>query len=733
MKILLIISILFTAILSAKDRPKIALVLSGGGARGGAHVGVLRVLEEKKIPIDLIVGTSMGAFVGGLYAAGKTPDEIGLMLTSTVWKDYIRSEFHREDTPIRVKQYDNIYNGRMILGLNSNNDISLPTGMLNRQPFLFKILSQTQNVEHITNYDNLPIPFRAIATDIENGNAVVMSSGSLSKSIYASSAIPGGLQPIVIDGKTLIDGGVSDNIPILEAKKMGADIIIAVDVSEHFDKDLNVNSYFEVLGQLVNILMRKNADFSISQLDEDDVLITPDLNAYGGLDAHKYKEIIQRGDDATREIYESEFRKLSLSDEEYLNYKDEHRNKPKRVEKVIDKIVIQNDTHISDESIMGRLHFKTGDIIDEDIIRRDLIHLYNMTIFDSVDYSIETNNDENIVTVITKPSWNANGDIRFALNLEDDFEGHSSYGIKIGYTMHGLNEFGGEWKNDFEIGKRQKIYTELFQPLGSMQMFYIKSALSYNKWIDLMPENGGNQEVKLYTLGADLALGTQLGTDFQLEVGISTDKEKNEANIVYDGTIKSAIYRSKAAFVSVLVDNLDNYNFPSSGIKAKAMYIKEFSDLGSDFKFQQFYTEVEKPFSYKNNSLVGFFKLGITKDTDATQLSVRDGFFLGGMFNLSGYKSYTFRENNMMFGALKYRYRLKDGGFLGSVGIPFYVGATLESGGTWSDRTEVYLNDLKASGSLYVAADTFLGPFYLAYGVSEADNQTLYLYLGEKF
>ncbi len=739
MKILLIITLLFTAILSAQDRPKIALVLSGGGARGGAHVGVLRVLEEKKIPIDLIIGTSMGSFVGGLYAAGKTPDEIDEMLTTTNWESYIRSEFVRKDTPMRVKEYDYTYNGRMRVGLNHKYEVSLPTGMLNRQPLLFKMLSQTQDVEHIRDFDKLPIPFRAIATDMQNGNEVILSGGSLSKSIYASSAIPGGLQPIEIDGKVLIDGGVSNNMPILLAKKMGADIIIAVDVSEHFDKNLNVTSYFGVLGQLVNILMRKNADFSISLMSKDDILITPNLDGYGGLDASKYAEIIKRGDDATREIYEERLQYLSLSDEEYNEYRKKYREAPAKAYRTIDEIIIQNYTSIGDESIRQRLHFKVGDMIDEDKIRKNLLHLYNMTLFDSVDYTLEKKDGKNILTVITEPSWNSTADLRFSINLEDDFSGHSAYSIKLGYTHKSINELGAEIRNDFEIGRRQKLHSEFFQPLDAMQRYYIKPSLTYEKFIDLIPIESVNQEVRLNYYGATLALGAHITTDYQFEVGLSHFREKNEADIllITNNTISTQEiiqrYESTPFYLSALVDDLDNYNFPSSGIKAQVSITKEFDFLGSDYKFTQAYVEIEKPFSYLENSLVAFFKSGITIDATNEILSIRDSFFLGGMFNLSGYKKYSLYDNNMIFGSLKYRYRLKDGGFFGSLSVPMYAGMTLESGGTWADGSRVRFDDIHLAGSVYIAADTFMGPFYLAYGNSGSTNQTFYLYLGEKF
>jgi len=293
--LLLLITLNF---LTASNRPTIALVLSGGGARGGAHVGVLKVLEKKQIPIDFIVGTSMGAFVGGLYASGKSPEEIEKMLVSTKWKDYIRTDFNRDDVPIREKEKE-----------------------------YQKYMEETRHVKNIKDFDKFPILFRAVATNIKNGERVILKSGSLAKAIYASTAIPGGFQPINIDGVDLVDGGISDNIPIGVAKELGADIIIAVDVSENFDKNLDVSSYVTVMGQLVNILTRKNANESIKTLTKDDILITPNLKKFSNLDADKYKEIIKAGVDITEKIYDTKLKKLSLSDKEYKFYASKHRYK----------------------------------------------------------------------------------------------------------------------------------------------------------------------------------------------------------------------------------------------------------------------------------------------------------------------------------------------------------------------------------------------------------------------
>jgi NTE family protein len=731
MKILLILALIFGIVL-AQDRPKIALVLSGGGARGGAHVGVLKVLEEKKIPIDIIVGTSMGSVVGGLYASGISAQDIEQMLVSSEWKDYIRTDFDRSDTPMRVKEVEYIYQGRLRLGIDSKNSFVLPTGVFKRQPLLLKLMAETQHAQNIRDFDNLPIHFRAVATDIKNGNPVVLKSGSLPKAMYASSSIPGGLQPINIDGIDLVDGGVSDNIPIQLAKDMGADIVIAVDVSENFKEELDVNSYFIVLGQMVNILMRKNANESILKLTDKDILLTPDLKEFGGLDVDKYSLIIEKGAEITQESYESKLKHLSLSDEEYEKYRDSHRDLKGFTAPIIDEIKIINPTYISDESILNRIKIKVGDTLDEKILRANLLHIYNMTIFDSVDYTLKEVDGKNILVITTTPSWNNHGEIRFAIGVEDDFKGHSSYSLKAGYTMFGLNSYGGEWKSDFEIGRNKRVSSEIFQPLDSMQRYYIRPSIVYHNVTDFVPYGSGTVELETEKYGGALGFGAHVTTDYEFEVGAGAFKDTVDVSIVSGSYAK---YKSRPISASFLADDLDNLNFPNTGLKSKLKWKKEMKEFGSDYDHEQIYFDIEKPITFNAHNITAFMKLGTTynNNNDNGVLILSDKFVLGGLFNMSGYKPYSLLGNHMALAVVKYRYELKGGGFFGTLDAPLYAGFSLEAGDAWNDGEYRNLHDLKKSMSVYVAADTFLGPFYLAFASSEEGEDSFYLYLGEKF
>jgi len=731
MKIFFVIFFMIVASLSmAQERPKIALVLSGGGARGGAHVGVLKILEANHIPIDMIVGTSMGSFIGGLYASGKSPQEIEKMLLDTNWEKYINTDFNRQDIPIRKKQIDYTYQGRLGLGINVENKIVLPTGVLKRELLLLKFMELTQDVQDIKDFDAFPIPFRAIATDIKNGDTVVLKSGSLAKAIYASSSIPGGFQPINIDGKDLVDGGVSDNLPIDIAKKMGADIIIAVDVSEHFSKKIDVNSYIVVMGQLVNILMRKNADESLATLTKKDILITPNLKGFSGLDADKYREIIERGYKSAKKL-QPVLQKIALSDFKYKEYKKKYRKKIRYYPPIIDAIEIQNTTYLADESILKRIHQHIGEALNVKQLQKDLLHLYNRMLFDSVDYTIKKQKNQTILVIHTTPSWNNHGDIRFAIGFEDDFKGHSSYSIKFGYTMFGLNDLGAEWKNDFEIGRSQKAYTEFFQPLDTMQRYYIRPSIFYKSLTDIFPFNGmSNQEFYSSRYGGRLAFGAHIGMSLELEIALG--KFKDDLHV--DSLMLQKNYNALPLNASLQLDNLDNVNFPKKGLRSHILWTKEMHTLGSSYNYEQIYADIEKPFKFYANNITLYMKYGNTyKKNDSDIIRLAGKFTLGGLFNLSGYVPYSFVGDNVVLGVLKYTYELKGGGFFGSLNAPLYIGFALEGGQTWDNGEHIGIKSLHKSVTAYVAADTFLGPLYLAFGSSESGKESAYLYLGEKF
>ena len=258
----------------AQDRrPRIGLALSGGGARGGAHVGVLKVLEELRVPVDFIAGTSIGAVVGGLYASGMSPEQIQEWLLSSDWNAYIDDRPPRRDLSFRRKEYDRQYIPDLELGLKGGR-LKGPEGLIAGHLFGMELNRLTLPVAEVTDFGLLPIPFRAVATDIVTGDKVVLSHGRLSDAIRASMTIPAVITPVELDGRLLVDGGLTDNLPVDVARAMGADVVIAVDIGTPLSDREHLGSLFDISRQVVNILPESNARASRKMAD---LLVEPEL------------------------------------------------------------------------------------------------------------------------------------------------------------------------------------------------------------------------------------------------------------------------------------------------------------------------------------------------------------------------------------------------------------------------------------------------------------------------
>src|SRR5437762_8607715 len=241
-----VVLLLVASVLGASEtRPKIGLALGGGGARGCAHIGILRALEEMHVPIDYIAGTSMGAVVGGMYASGMTTDEIDRALTTTDWRDALTDRTRYKDLAYRRKEDDNRYFTVFEAGLRGRH-LTLPTGLRSGQKLRFLLSSYLIPVATVRDFSKLPVPFKAVAADIETGDAVVLDHGDLGEAIRASMSIPGVFSPIEIDGRLLVDGGIADNVPVDVVRAMGADIVIAIDVGSPLLKRDQIGSLLAV-------------------------------------------------------------------------------------------------------------------------------------------------------------------------------------------------------------------------------------------------------------------------------------------------------------------------------------------------------------------------------------------------------------------------------------------------------------------------------------------------------
>lgn len=455
-------------------RPKVAVVLAGGGAKGAAHIGVLKALEEMHIPVDIITGTSMGAYVGGLYATGMSADEIESFIYSVDWNSGYRDRVDRSQRRVRDKEYEDRYQITTDLGLRFG-EVRAPTGVVQGQNMLRVLRETTGNLGRFESFDELAIPYRSVATDILELDEVVIGNGYLVDAMMASMSVPGALPPYKLNGHMLVDGGVVNNMPVDVARAMGADVVIAVDISTDYKTEDDFTGLFTVADQLSNYLVRRSTQQQVETLQEHDVYIRPNVGQMETVEFDKMPWAFQSGYDITKEM-ESKLAGLRLSNAEYQKYIDHKQEVRKKLvygdDRVVDEIVIVNNTHYSDVLLTNRLELKTGRKIETAEIEKAVENLYALDRFELITYHFEEVDGSNLLVFdVNEKSWGPNY-LNFRFFLEDDFDTDSQYGIGMSTNFTNLNSHGAEMALNVEMGTDKLIEAELYSPVLSSQEFF---------------------------------------------------------------------------------------------------------------------------------------------------------------------------------------------------------------------------------------------------------------------
>jgi NTE family protein len=408
--LLLLVFASLTVFSQEQKKPKIGLVLSGGGAKGFAHIGVLKVLEEAGVKIDYIGGTSMGAVIGGLYASGYNASQIDSIFQATNFNELLNDFIPRSSKNFYEKRNDELY--ALVLPFNKMK-IGIPEA-LSKGMYNYNLLSRiTRNVRHIKDFNKLPIPFLCIGTNIETGEEVLLNKGNLAQAMIASSAFPSLFSPVEIDGKLLVDGGVINNYPIEEVRKLGADIIIGVDVQDDLLDRNQLKDATRILVQITNLQsierMKKN-------VKETDVYIKPDIKNYGVVSFDKGKEIIRKGEEATFSVYEQ----IKLLVDESNPYKKPSLKLATDSLQIVDINSNELDNYTK-EYVIGKLRFKPGVKTCYDDLLKGINNINATQNFSAISYSLDKNkNGDNLnLTLKENPSKTY---LKFGLHYDNLFK-----------------------------------------------------------------------------------------------------------------------------------------------------------------------------------------------------------------------------------------------------------------------------------------------------------------------
>jgi NTE family protein len=707
--------------LTGNERPKIGLALGGGGAKGAAHIGVLRVLEQMRIPVDYIAGTSMGAIVGALYASGMSADEIQRILTSVDWDDVFSDSPPRQDIEFRRKREDLQILSQLEVGYGDGR-FHLPKGLIHGQKVDLLFETMLIHADDVTDFDRLPIPYRAVAADLETGQMVVIGSGSLADAARASMSVPGVFPPVDVQGRYLIDGGIVRNLPIDIVRSMGAEVIIAVDVGKPFLKRDQLGSPLAVLGQMLDIMIKQNVTAQIESLGPGDIFIRPELGDISSGDFKRGAEAARFGEEAAR-AKEGELAKYAVSAAEYQAFLSRHHRE--RVSEVtVGSVRVEGTRRVSKEYVESKLDLKPGDVVSIETLQREVGLVYGTGDFERVDLMLDRKGDAYDVTMKTteKPWSNV---LRLGFSLAYDFAGDNDFSLLLDYTMRNLNSLGAEWKNQIQIGRPLRFYSEFYQPLDYSRFFFIMPRARFRE--DYFNVYDGKQrvaqyQVRTYDMGVDV--GIQPWTYGQVIAGILFGGANAKAEIGRP-EISDNYVRRGALIGSVVADQFDSVTIPRQGYFGTFTAYSSLKALGADDPYNLVRFSLSSAHTRGENTLLTQVRAGTYIGNDLPQY---DLFSLGGFLNLSGMNQNQLIGQQFGYASL-IGYRQIGKSLLGAL----YVGGSLEAGNAWRAGQTVNLGELVYAGSAFLGVDTPIGPLYLGYGHAEGGFDAVYLFLGTMF
>ena len=704
-------------------RPKVGLVLGGGGALGEAHVGVLRAFEEMQIPIDYIGGTSMGAIISGLYAAGMSPAEIEEFLRSQDWWDVLNDRTPRRELEFRRKKDDQRY----FIELGWRHGLRIGRGAAAGQKFSNILQTETLRSLTITNFNDLPVPFRAVATDLRSGERVVLDHGNLATAMRASMAVPGVFTPVDWEGRILVDGGVVDNIPVDVVRQMGADIIIAVDVGgseASAQQQGSLDSLGQVLSQTYNIMHRPSQE---AQLKRADMIITPDLTSFTASDFQRVAKIVPRGSEAAWAMRDR-LKDYSVDEETFRAYlRRQRRARPRSIP--VSQVVLAGNNRVDSRVARGRVRSKAGEPLDLHQVNLDLLHLYGLGEFEQVLYRIHpatggSNTLEYVMLEkITGPNY-----IHVGLRLRSDFDQDAAWGLLLNVRKASINRLGGEWENELEMGSRYRVLSEFYQPLNFAGYLFIVPSVEYRKDVQGIYSNAGRvaeYDVRTMELRGDV--GVQLRHYAELRAGPLWRYVKADVRTGEPG-LPDVDEHEGGWFVRLAADRLDQPVFSRKGyaLQLQAEFIEE--AMGNSSSYEKFAASYRQFFSFGDHTLALNLSAGTDRDTG---LPAYNQFILGGESSFAGLAEGELRGDKFSVAGLSYRYRLMR--LPPSLGKAVYTMLRFDTGNIWSAPEDIDLKDLRYGGGIGLGADTVIGPVYVGYGMADRGATSFYFSLGSIF
>jgi NTE family protein len=687
-------------------RPRIALALAGGGAKGGAHIGVLKVLEELRVPVDCIAGTSMGSLVGGGYASGMTAGEIEQFVRGVDWKSVVGGVGSRPLQPVEQKRFNDA-SGSVELGLKGGRVLP-PRGLIASSRIEDVLRSFVAQSRSVADFDQLPIPYRAVATDMLSGNMVVLSHGDIATAMRASMAIPGIFAPVAIDPYLLSDGYVVRNLPIDVAREMCGDVVIAVNLAKPTVTPKELTGPASLISRSSDIMMEANERIQLQTLTDRDVRIDVDTGDVTGGDFERTAETIAFGEKAARAAAGS-LAALSLSPAEYAAWR--HRvTVSQNIQIKIADVQFEGLKRVNPDYLRRLTKVRAGDTVDVAAISRDAAQLAALEDIEGVEYRLT--GDPANPTLVWQPTEKQIGPayLRPSIGLYAAGAGDLRFELAVQYVHRWLNSYGAQWRNRVEVGTTTLLATSLYQPLNTTQTFFVEPALAAGRSLEDI-YNDYNRVARYFfnDAGARLDAGVNLGTRTQFRIGYWADRRQTEVD-TGPSLLPTGEFTDAGIAAAAFYDSRDADSYATSGTAAEVDYLKSDGGLGANRDWEMLEAAVRSALRVGKATLwltaAGGSDLGSSLPDDRA-------FSLGGPQSFPGYSPGEVRARRYWTLQSNVLWRVAD--ILPIVNQTLYGGVGLEGGHVWDRVDPVADGDLYGI-SLYAGGRTPIGTLTLGFG-----------------
>jgi NTE family protein len=701
-------------------RPRVGLALSGGGARGAAHIGLLQVLEENRIPVDYVAGTSMGAVIGGLYASGLSPARMDTIATDLDWLEAFTDKSRRADRTFIRKRDDDGFLMRTRAGFRRGK-VLLPPATLDGHLIDLLLKRLTLPVVSVRHFDDLGIPFRAVTTDLLTGETVVLREGDLAQAMRASMAVPGAFATREVDGRLLVDGGITNVLPIDVVRRMGADVVIAMDIAPPAKDREDLQSLPDLTFHLAVLSAERNRRQQIESLGDSDVFLKPDLGSITLVSFDRTADAIVVGRQAAQAVV-ADLLPFALPPEAYRAWQEARAAKiPAPDSLVIAAVEVESESRVDNELLRQRLDVPTHVPLDVQRLERGVRRLAGLELFGSTSYDVEQAPEGNVLRVTATPrAWGPDY-LQAGIGVFDDYA-HPNVNLALAYTRTAINRLNGEWAAGVQLGQEPGVWGRFHQPLDERLRWFADGRVLYTEWALGDFDANGHQraEYGLRQFGVVLSGGRAIGPWAEGRAGIVRLGGDIRQQTGTPGESSRSIDTGEL-YAEFFADALDGMAFPSEGFLLRGRLAAGLDALGSAEDYQQMYAEGTLVRTFKRFTGLAGGSLGITLDGDAP---LESRFRIGGLGRVSGLQQdEKIGQHAVLLRGMVYQRVLKL--------WPVYGGVSVEVGGVFQSREDVSFEAALPAAALFAGVQTPLGPVTLAYGVAEGGRDNFYLTLGQ--